>query len=362
MGAVRLFLALVVAADHLQATWLAPHYRLPIPRELKLGVNAGFAVMMFYVISGFLISTVLAQKYSASPGGTLAFYRSRFIRIFSLYWPLAIVVLAFWPGAWTRFAAASLPDQMTGLLLFGMDWRISFLPTTYTASLSALQVAWTLGAELTFYVLAPLLLRSWSLTIAVLTVSLAVRFYFVATIGYSSVWTYMFLPSTIAFFLLGHIGRVVAERFRRLESPSVWMPIFVLAFGALILGPPPEWDGVQFWTAIVCFALALPGLFELTKDNRFLNGLGGLSYPVYLIHYPVLVMLLGGSRLAGMFDSTGGSSTAIALLCVSVVTAAAVVVHWLIEQPTAAAMRWLSSPRLRKSLDIRRQVRPARQK
>jgi peptidoglycan/LPS O-acetylase OafA/YrhL len=50
----------------------------------SLGFNAGFAVMYFYIISGFLISFVLAHKYPASVSGTAAFYRSRFTRIFSL--------------------------------------------------------------------------------------------------------------------------------------------------------------------------------------------------------------------------------------------------------------------------------------
>src|SRR5580658_6106669 len=90
MGAVRLFLALVVAFDHSRSFCLFPH-QLDLPVFYALGFNAGYAVMYFYIISGFLISFVLRHKYNHA--GVAAFYESRFIRIFSLYWPIALITL-----------------------------------------------------------------------------------------------------------------------------------------------------------------------------------------------------------------------------------------------------------------------------
>jgi peptidoglycan/LPS O-acetylase OafA/YrhL len=54
---------------------------------------AGVAVECFYVISGFFISLVLNEKYTA-PDDIWAFYGKRFLRIFSLYWLFAIVALS----------------------------------------------------------------------------------------------------------------------------------------------------------------------------------------------------------------------------------------------------------------------------
>ena len=78
MGAVRLFLALVVAAGHLQLLVLAPLH-LGGPWPFKFGMNAGYAAMNFYMISGFLMSLVLSQKYPMSRG-----VQYRFIRVVSL--------------------------------------------------------------------------------------------------------------------------------------------------------------------------------------------------------------------------------------------------------------------------------------
>lgn len=180
MGVMRLFLALVVAADHWRVIQLAP-LGITFEDYYKLGFNAGYAVMFFYVISGFLITFTLIRNYSQDLGGVSAFYRNRFIRIFSLYWPMVLLSFLLIPGVWTEFGAA-LWDKATGLFLFGIDWRLSFAsyPKPYwPAAIGSLHQAWTLGAELTFYLLAPLLLRSWRVAAAVLIASFGLRAMFV---------------------------------------------------------------------------------------------------------------------------------------------------------------------------------------
>jgi peptidoglycan/LPS O-acetylase OafA/YrhL len=66
--------------------------------------------------------------------------------------------------------------------------------------------AWTLGAELNFYLLAPFILRSWKIALALLLASAGVRAYLVATTVFDGRWTYVFAPSTFfptwAFFAI----------------------------------------------------------------------------------------------------------------------------------------------------------------
>src|SRR5262245_44512780 len=57
MGAIRLALAWIVALDHFRVIALTPR-SIGLDTLLpNLGLNGGIAVMLFYVISGFLIST-----------------------------------------------------------------------------------------------------------------------------------------------------------------------------------------------------------------------------------------------------------------------------------------------------------------
>ena len=167
MGAIRLFLALVVAADHWRVVVLAPvGLSTEMSDNYKLGFNAGYAVLFFYVISGFLITFTLTRNYEPGMAGVTNFYRKRFIRIFSLYWPLVLVAFLLFPWSWAAFAAAGVLQKLSALFLIGLDWqRAAGMPDPAILGLSQ---SWTLGAELIFYIAAPFLLRSWKAAIAVL--------------------------------------------------------------------------------------------------------------------------------------------------------------------------------------------------
>ena len=80
--------------------------------HFKAGFNAGYAVLFFYVISGFLITYTLTRNYTPDLSGTGDFYRRRFIRIFSLYWPIVLLAFLLMPDAWANFVAKGFWDQI----------------------------------------------------------------------------------------------------------------------------------------------------------------------------------------------------------------------------------------------------------
>ena len=104
-------------------------------------LNAGYAVMFFYMISGFLITYTLTRNYDRSLAGTLKFYRKRFVRIFSLYWPLVLVAFLVVDLAWPGFVGARPLDKAISLFLFGMDWRI-WAANAFAPSDSSHHVSW----------------------------------------------------------------------------------------------------------------------------------------------------------------------------------------------------------------------------
>jgi peptidoglycan/LPS O-acetylase OafA/YrhL len=63
MGAIRLFLAVAVLQSHIRSEILAPN-DIAIDNRIVLGVNGGYSVMLFFVVSGFLMSFVLDTKYN----------------------------------------------------------------------------------------------------------------------------------------------------------------------------------------------------------------------------------------------------------------------------------------------------------
>ena len=64
MGLIRLLLALVVVGDHFTVVTLLSTGITKDGIQQWVYMNAGFAVMFFYVISGFLISYALSNKYA----------------------------------------------------------------------------------------------------------------------------------------------------------------------------------------------------------------------------------------------------------------------------------------------------------
>lgn len=331
---------MVVAVDHFRVLILQSAGLDNLPKHFELGMNGGFAVMFFYMISGFLISTALSEKYPATIAGSIQFYQGRFIRIFALYWPMLLLIFGVF-GFWSWFANLSLGDKFTNVFIIGMDWRILFAGYPeewhWDAATPFFHQTWTLGAELTFYLLAPFILRSWKIALALLLASAVVRGYLVATTVFDGRWTYVFAPSTFLFFLLGHFSQVLSRRWSALKSALLGTLALTLSL-LCIQFEAGKWDSAQFWGAAVLFAAALPGIFAGTKQSAFLNYVGDLSFPVYLVHTIVIAKVADWNSLA-LFPR---SPLLITLAFLALVIVAAVLSRYLLEQPTARAMRWLA--------------------
>jgi peptidoglycan/LPS O-acetylase OafA/YrhL len=349
-------LAWVVAADHWSVFVLRPH-SVFLDDVYKLGFNSGYAVMFFYMVSGFLITYTLSRNYNRDLHGNFKFYKNRFIRIFSLYWPLVVLTFVIFGWAWERFLAASLPDKLTGIFLLGMDWRVAFASypeTHFDAAIGGLHQAWTLGAELTFYLLAPLLMRSWKIGAALLAASFGLRAAFVIVLGddLHDVWTYHFAATTFGFFMLGHLICLAHWRWRPLSQPLIGGALLVCSFATMTFGGTyVGYDSVRFWGSVLFFAASLPGLFEATKNVRWLNLVGDLSYPIYLVHTSVLILvgpfLVDFALPLDLLPPVEAGYVAIAAF-LAATTLAALVIHKAVEVPVAHAMHRLAGrPRLR---------------
>ena len=350
MGAIRLFLAYGVVLGHECDT--ARNFQITCDASWSLNVIGGRSVVFFYIVSGFLMSYVLDTKYPRTKPGTYQFYKSRFLRIYPLWWAMVVFSTVTVSAAWLHQSPLGV---ISAIFLFGSDWLVPFAhyPGQYFGFFPfRTEIGWTLGAEMTFYLLAPWLLRSDRLAFAALAGSLAVRIVVFFVVGPHApafatyiTWSYFFLPSTFMFFMLGHLARRVPF----IGAAGPW-PSFAILIAAVWIvsrrdwGPAGDWFRFNDYAATVLFALALPGVFAATKNNRVSNWLGDLTYPLYLTHDMTMSAVFGLWGLVGVpgmafvnFAKSFSSpyTTGVVLFALLAITCllVALIVHVLVELP-----------------------------
>ena len=314
MGVLRLFLACVVFVGHLS---------LALPDEPHVAfvtVGPVEAVELFFLISGFYMALVLDARY-AGPGAYRLFLTNRALRVFPGYWLIAAAAALLWamcgasttatpnpldacralaPTSAVAVALANVAIVGQDALMFaGVDAAGRLTPTVAPGAFAvqpwrALLVpqAWSLSLELTFYLLAPLILRRRTRVVVLLcALSLGVR---AALLAYRPMrydpWTYRFFPAELSLFLLGAIGYRctpwLIARPRLRAACIVAMAIALLSFGAL-----PGYALLTRWPLYALATLAVPSVFHLTRDWRIDRYVGELSYPLYISHLLVLTFL-----------------------------------------------------------------------
>jgi peptidoglycan/LPS O-acetylase OafA/YrhL len=194
------------------------------------GLRPEFAVTCFFAMSGYYMQLVLATKYTPQQLGErwcIAFYVSRYLRLYPMY--LVGLAGAFLSGEAARVPWSS-PLGLASLIPNLTMIGLNIPSVTYVA----LPPAWSVGVEISLYALAPWMLRLPERQIGLLLLlGLALR---MVPGG-----THLPIGAGLDAFLIGAI------LYRR-------------------------------------YGLLLPS----SRGDRWL---GDLSFPVYLLHLPILVIL-----------------------------------------------------------------------
>lgn len=271
--------------------------------------GGGFVgVDIFFVISGFLISKIIAQDLENNRFSFGNFYARRVRRIF----PALLLVLMFscCVGCFVLF-----PFEYTNLnkSIFRASYFVSnfhFLKESsdyfHNASESKpLLHLWSLAIEEQFYIFWPLILwLSWKLRIDALKVILlgvAASFTFGLYKISSSREAAFYLPQSRCWELL--IGALLAyvekkwpvKNLRLSNLSSLFGFLLIIAALSLITKEKtfPGWWALlpTVGTALVIFAGSQAWLNRKILQNSLLVWFGLISFPLYLWHWPLLSFL-----------------------------------------------------------------------
>ncbi len=333
----------------------------------NIGNTGKYAVFSFYLVSGYLITAVTCGRYSDGVRGFAAFLVNRVLRIYPAYvaaslFSLAVILHA--PDVAARISPyMHVPDSLTGWLPQGLIFGA--LTPAGKADALFVPVAWSLNVELVYYVLiAGLLGRSLAVCTAWWWASLAVALGY-GVFGDIDRHYFSFVSPSISFatgaMLYHHRGRV----FRALHGAPI-PRVFVgslAAFAVFVFWPEPIgaylyavrglslaevqarlWIVDAFWLVllIVPFAAAslmlslapTPGANEQSRRAARLSAFcGDLSYPIFLLHWPVLVLV------TALFGGSGGfgpeRERVYSVLALPVVMGLSALVVLLVERPMA---------------------------
>ena len=308
MGFLRVYLAISVVLSHMG-------YNLLLPADQ--------AVELFFVISGFYMSFVLNERYNCTSQNVL-FYKKRFLRLLPIYWICSLLgllvaykisleglssELLFDFNLFKESNFSSYPYLIfSNLFALGEDlalflhWNIEesqleFTASTYSENYPMIRffaspVAWSLGLEFLFYLIAPFFLRRNVKTVGLicivsLIIKLTIRYYFGLNDGN---WTYRFFPSELCCFCLGYFcyRLYTIIEIRRYVIPEKVKYAILTVFVLLSL-----YHGsyiYMFLTFMLFFMLAVPVLFYVCKHDSFDRRIGDLSYVIYLVH-PIVICL-----------------------------------------------------------------------
>jgi exopolysaccharide production protein ExoZ len=352
LQACRAAAAMLVVLFHLGGTFAQPKYFgfAAMDRVFAWG-DAG--VEFFFVLSGFLITLVHRRDFGR-PRALPAYLAKRTLRIYPTYWVVcAAVCLAAWAVPALR---AALPSDawvfLKALALIPQD------PVVVGALGSPiLFVAWSLQYEMMFYavIAAFIVNRGLGLAIALAMAVLNLG----CTLGSASCgFPQAFIGSNLVLlFALGVAAAYVVKSDWRMRSPLVVAALAALGFVGF--GVFEVWVGREAIAAatidrrLVFGALAAVAVVALAQaedagrlvvTGRWPGLLGDASYALYLLHIPVI------SVLVKLFARLGASGTGTLVLLFALTFAAcvgtAVLFHWYVERPMLGWLRggWRRSP------------------
>lgn len=315
MGIIRFLLAISVVIEH---------SRQVFGFEL---VGGQIAVQAFYIISGFYMTLILNEKYIGKNNSYKLFISNRLLKLYPIYWAVLLLTILASIGISIYSSGQSMGklqsyfeytylmdfgslffliltniivifqdtvmflglDTESGGLFFTTDFRQT-TPALY--SFLIVHQAWTIGIEITFYLIAPFLVRrklAFVCTLIVLSALLRIVLY---TNGLQhDPWTYRFFPTELFFFLLGTIAYHIYKKIEGLHLKQSYL--MAIYFTVLLFTFSYSWISLPYkmYIYFLFFFLSVPFIFVLTKSWGKDRYMGELSYPIYISHMLILMAI-----------------------------------------------------------------------
>ena len=346
---------LFVVAFHAGVWWLAGGF---------VGVD------VFFVLSGYLISGLLARELASSGDVNLTtFYARRAQRLLPALIVVLLATLAitlFFYAPIDQHAIAS--DARAVALHYGNVLFARNAVNYHASAENPFLHTWSLAVEEQFYIIWPLLFlavaRLWSGDLQeketnkrlVTMMLLAGALSFVASLwvtGTSQPWAFFGMPTRVWEFAVGGVAGVALTK-RELSSRTAGLlqgaGLGVILFSALSYSEVTPYPGVAATLPAIGTAALLvagpwapTGLVARLLSNGVLRWFGRLSYSWYLWHWPLVGLGAVLDWNIGVYGRLGWSLLALVL---------AVLTYKFVETPFRKAKRYQDRPHVAMTIGL----------
>ena len=295
--------------------------------------SGGFVgVDVFFVISGYLITTIIISEMAEDKFSLVNFYERRARRILpALFFVMAVCL----PLAWYSLSSAALQDfgqSLVAVATFSSNF-LFWQENTYFVAASELKPllhTWSLAVEEQYYIIFPaLLMLTWRLGVQQVITILA--FVFLVSLGLA-VWetqyninrlwppggAYFLLPTRLWELLIGTFLAFYLHHHTYLKSHSVNQVLSIVGIAMIVYSvvgyknhtPFPGLSALipTLGTALLILCAVPQTIANKLLSAKFLVGVGLISYSAYLWHQPLLAF--ARHRVLGEV-----SDTVLILLC-----------------------------------------------
>jgi peptidoglycan/LPS O-acetylase OafA/YrhL len=272
----------------------------------KVTSGGYIGVDIFYVISGFLITGLLLRELDGTGSLALkAFYLRRVKRLlpasFFVLFVTAIVAWTVYPttlrhGLGKDIAAAGAYISNYLFALWQMDYQ------NLNATPPVVIHYWSLAVEEQFYLFWPFIIlalyrfgarRAVFIGVAAITIASFLLSLFLTP--REPIWSFYSLPTRAWELGVGALLLFIPKRIR-FSSNYGWAALALILYGTLTFTDKTPFPGTAALVPVIGTAFAIASLNNWPRamnnvgNLRIVQWLGEISYPLYLWHWPVLVI------------------------------------------------------------------------
>lgn len=308
LNALRAIAAIVVLLSHFDVYFSSP-LKLSCFRIYSTNSSASLAVTLFFVISGFLITTLLLnEKEKYHTINIFNFYVRRTLRIWPLYYFIIFLVILYNVMNYDVHLIKMAKYHLLLYFFFLGNFVEPFITihNLPIIELSPLYVLWSLGVEEQFYIFWPFLIKKIRTKLFLWLTIFIILYLFLKLIcqlffDYKFV---LFLNLTrLDIMAIGALGplilrmnnsifkKIISILFNKITQIVLWILFISFIFYPFHIFSFIDSELYAFIFLFIILNLAYNSKSILNLENKIFDFLGKISFGIYMYH-TLLMMII----------------------------------------------------------------------